>query len=137
MSTPWELGTASAVEVRDLIARTLVQESAEAAGLEVASPDSTGEGRVFLVYGGEATETSALRARRVRVRCFDSGCANTALEDPIGCGDLVALVEWGGSEETDAVYLLGARDIDGVQSGRTGLSEFVAGVERWRALVLG
>ena len=136
MSTPCEAGTASDVEVRDLIARTLVQESAEAAGLEVASRASAGEGEELLVFGG-AVGTSGLLGRRVRVRCFDSGFGNTALADPIGPGDLVALVEWGGPEDADAVYLLGARDIDGVQSGRIGLGEVVAGVERWRALVLG
>ena len=66
----------------------------------------------------------------VEADCPADQCDNL----PCCNGDVNADGNW---DIADAVYLLGARDIVGVQSGRIGLSELVAGVERWRALVLG
>ena len=130
-------GTLSEAEVRAVISLQLVIDSARAAGLEVASPIHSESGDGLLVYGGEARRSAPLRARRVRVRAFDSGLETTALAEPVSAGELLALVEWGGFGEGDAVFLLAAKDIEGVRSGQVALRECRASSAWWRALVLG
>ena len=123
--------------MRGVISLQIVIDSARAAGLEVASPLHSESGEVLLVYGGEATAESSLRARRVRVRAFDSGLETAAFAEPVSPGEVLALVEWGGFGEEDAVFLLAEKDIEGVKSGHVALRECLARPERWRTLVLG
>jgi hypothetical protein len=137
MGSDSPVGTLSEDELRQVISLQIVIDSARAACLEVASPVNGGEGRVLLVYGGEATAESPLRARRVRVRAFDSGLETAALAERVSSAELLALVEWGGFGEGDAVFVLAAMDIEGVRSGQAALSECLATSGRWRTLVLG
>lgn len=130
-------GIISEAELREVISLQIVIDSARAAGLEVASPIAASSGAVLLVYGGAVTAESELRARRVRVRAFDSGLDETALAVPVSSGELMALVEWGGFGAEEAVFLLAAKDSQGVKTGRMRLHECLARPERWRALVLG
>lgn len=132
-----EGATVSEAEVRSCISLQIVIDSVRAAALEVASPIAAGSGAVLLVYGGAATAASALRARRVQVRAFDSALEDLALAVRVAPGELLALVEWGGFGEEDAVFLLRERDIDGLKSGHVALREYRASSAWWRALVLG
>ena len=130
-------GIVSEAEVREFISLQIVIDSARAAGLEVASPVHAGDGQGLLVYGREASDERALSARRVWVRAFDSGLETTALVGPVSAGELLALVEWGGFGEGDALFLLTAMDIEGMRSGKVALADCRATRERWCALVLG
>ena len=132
-----DAGVISEAEVRMVISTQLVIDSARAAGLEVASPIDADRGDRLLVYGGEAGDARPFNARRVEVRAFDSGLETMALADPTLPGDLLALVEWGGLGEDEAVFLLAAKDIEGVRSGQVALRACRATPERWQALVLG
>ena len=90
------------------------------------------------MYGGERTAESPLRARRVRVLAFDSGIETYGARGrPVAPGELLALVEWGGLGEGDAVFVLAAKDVDGMRSGDVALGDCVATTGRWRTLVLG
>jgi len=130
-------GMLGEAELREVISLQIVIDSARAAALEVASPLATGSHAVLLVCGGEATAESSLRARRVRVQAFDSGLEEVVFADPVSQGELLALVEWGGFGDGDAVFLLAAKDLEDIKSERKTLNECLAGPERWRALVLG
>jgi hypothetical protein len=130
-------GALGEAEVRSCISLQIVIDAARAAELEVASPIAAGSHAVLLVYGGTVSAESALRARRVQVRAFDSDLEDVALAIPMAPGELLALVEWGGFGEGDAVFLLAAKDIEGMQNGCMPLRDCVALPGRWRALVLG
>jgi hypothetical protein len=131
------VGTLSEAEVRGLISMQIVIESARDAGLEIASPIPAGPGEVLLVYAAAGAAESPLLARRVRVRAFDSGLEAVALAEPALPGEVLALVEWGGLGDGDAVFLLAEKDIGGAKAGYVALHECRARPERWRTLVLG
>ena len=103
-------------ELREVISLQIVIDSVRAAGLEAASPLAAGSDAVLLVYGGEA-DGGVVAARAtgagagVRQRTRGCGPRGTG-----GAGELLALVEWGGFGEGDAVFLLAAKDLEDMKS---------------------
>jgi hypothetical protein len=136
MGSDSPVGTLSEDELREVISLQIVIDSVRDAGLEVASPIPA-ECGVLLVYGAAAVAELPLLARRVRVQAFDSGIETTALARPVWPGEVLALVEWGGLGEGDAVFLVAPSDVEDVRAGRRTLCECRGRPERWRALVLG
>ena len=99
------LGAEGDEEVRTLVVRTLVVESAQAAGLACAQPlDERSQGRL-LVYGAGDGPGEALRARVVRVQGVGLEDGPVALAPDLQPGELLALLDWSDAEE-DALYLL-------------------------------
>jgi hypothetical protein len=137
MGSDSPVGTLSEDEVRGLISLQIVIESAGDAGLEIASPIPAGSGDALLVYCAAGAAESPLLARRVRVRAFDSGLEAVALAEPALPGEVLALVEWDGLGEGDAVFLVAPSDVEDVRAGRRTLCECRGRPQRWRTLVLG
>lgn len=130
-------GTASDREVRDLIARTLVRESAQAAGLEVALPYGEGLGGRLLVFGAGEDPREPVRGRWLRVgyRGYEDS-ADSALP-ALKPGELLALHDVADAEP-EAVFLLAAEDLKPMPGTAAVLrEEWRATRERWRAYVLG
>ena len=135
--TKHKLGEVSDAEVRDLIARTLVGESAQAAGLEVASPHGEGLGGRLMVFGAGEDPCEPVRGRWVHV----GYCGYEDLADsPIPVlkpGELLALHHVADAQP-EAVYLLTQEEL-GQMSGSAVVvrGEWRATRERWRACVIG
>jgi len=131
------MGTEIDAEVRDLIARTLVSESALAAGLGVASPYGEGLGGRLLVFGAVEERGSALRARFVHL-CI-TGYENHATRawPAVQSEELVAVLD--ASADVESVFVLSGEDLRALGSeGVTGLQpRWRATPERWWALVVG
>ena len=131
-----ELGEASDAEVRDLVARTLVGESAQAAGLLVALPYAEGFGGRLLVFGAGEDPGEPVRGRWVHVGY--RGYADSA-DSPLPTlkpGELIALHDVADAQP-EAVFLLTAEDLKRMSGGAAVmLEEWRATRERWRACVL-
>ena len=132
-----ELGTASDAEVRDLIARTLVRESAHAAELEVALPYGEGLGGRLLVFGEEEEPGGPVWGRWVHVGyCGYEDLADSPIP-ALKTGELLALHEVADAQP-EAVYLLTQEEL-GQMSGSAVVvrGEWRATRERWRERVVG
>ena len=137
MDNEYELGEASDVEVRDLIARTLVRESAQAAGLEVALPYGEGLGGRLLVFGEGEDPHEPVRGRWVRVGyCGYEDLADSPIP-ALKAGELLALHEVADAHP-EAVFLLTQEEL-GLMSGSAVVvrGEWRATRERWRACLIG
>jgi len=137
MKTEIELGTASDHEVRDLIARTLVRESAQAAGLEVALPYGEGLGGRLLVFGEDEEPGDPVRGRWVHVgyRGYEDLVDSVLLM--MKPGELVALHDTSDAQP-EAVFLLTAEELSRVSGAAVALrEEWRATGERWQASVVG
>jgi hypothetical protein len=137
MNRKIELGTASDHEVRDLIARTLVRESAQAAGLEVALPYGEGLGGRLLVFGDGEEPGGAVRGRWAHVgyRGYED-LADSPLP-VMKDGELFALHDMAVAQP-EAVYLLTAEELNRVSSSAVAMcEEWRATPERWRVNVTG
>ena len=132
-----EAASESDAEVRDLIARTLVRESAQAAGFEVASPDGEGFGGRLLVFGEGEESGGPVRGRWVHVGyCGHEDLADSPLP-VLKLGELLALHDVADAQP-EAVFLLTAEDLKRMSGGAAVmLEEWRATRERWRACVLG
>ena len=136
MKTEIELGTASDHEVRDLIARTLVRESALAAGLEVALPYGEGLGGRLLVFGEGEELGGPVRGRWVHVGYRGYEDSVDSVLPAMEPGELLALHDVADAQR-EAVYLLRAEEIGGLSDDEVAmLEEWRATGERWRASVL-
>jgi hypothetical protein len=137
MKTEIELGTASDHEVRDLIARTLVRESAQAAGLEVALPYGEGLGGRLLVFGDKEEPGGPVRGRWVHVgyRGYED-----LVDSPLPVlkpGELLALHD-AADAQPEVVYLLAAEEMSRMPGAAVVMrEEWRATGERWRASVTG
>lgn len=124
-------------EVRDLIARTLVRESAQAAGLEVALPYGEGLGGRLLVFGEDEEPGSPVRGRWVHVgyRGYED-----LVDSPLPVlkpGELLTLHDVSDAQP-EAVYLLTAEELGGLSGSAAAMrEEWRATGERWRASVIG
>jgi hypothetical protein len=132
-----EVASVSDAEVRDLVARTLVGESAQAAGFEVALPYGEGLGGRLLVFGEDEESGGAVRGRWVHV----GYCGYEDLADsPIPVlrpGELLALHDVADAQP-EAVYLLTAEELSPMPGSAVAVrGEWRATRERWRACVLG
>ena len=135
--TKHKLGEASDVEVRDLIARTLVGESAQAAGLEAASPHGEGLGGRLLVFGVGEDPGEPVRGRWVHVGYRGYGDSTDSPLPALKPGELLALHEGAGAQP-EAVFLLTAEDLTRMPGSPVAVrEEWRATGERWRACVLG
>lgn len=135
MTTAIELGTASDHEVRDLIARTLVRESAQAAGLEVALSYGEGLGGRLLVFGEDGEPGSPVRGRWVHVgyRGFEdrADSASPVLKP----GELLALHDVS-DPQPEAVFLLTAEELSRMSGAVVVMrEEWRATSERWCKLL--
>jgi hypothetical protein len=81
-------------EVRTLVGRTLVVESAQAAGLSVAQPIAERSQACFLVYGAADRPGEALRARVVRLQAVGLVDEPAVLVPELRPGELLALLDW-------------------------------------------
>lgn len=137
MKTEIELGTASDHEVRDLIARTLVRESAQAARLEVALPYGEGLGGRLLVFGEGEDPGGSVRGRWVHVgyRGYED-LADSPLP-ALKPGELLALHDVADAQP-DAVFLLTAEELSRLSGSAVAVrEEWRATPERWRATLVG
>ncbi len=122
-------------EVRELVGRTLVVESAQEAGLSVAQPITEGSQACFLVYGPSAEPGAAMWARVVRLQGVGLGESGAVFAPELRPGELLALLDW--SEDQDALYLLTY-----AQASETWRDSQLPGgwcrarPERWRRLVV-
>ena len=135
--TKHEWGEVSDAEVRDLIARTLVEESARAAGLELALPYGEGFGGRLLVFGVGQDPREPVRGRWVHVGYrgyWDSADSPLPALKP---RELFALHDQADAQP-EAVFLLTAEDL-GRMAGSAAVmrEEWRATRERWRACVIG
>lgn len=132
-----ELGEVSDAEVRDLIARTLVAESAQAAGLEVALPYGEGLGGRLLVFGVGEDPGEPVRGRWVHVTfCGYEDLADSQLP-VLNPGELLALHHVTDAKP-EAVLLLAAEDLERMPGTAAVMcDEWRATRERWRACVTG
>lgn len=136
MNTEIELGTASDHEVRDLIARTLVRESAQAAGLEVAVPYGEGLGGRLLVFGEGEEPGSPVRGRWVHVgyRGYED-LVDSALP-AMKPGELLALHDVADAQP-ETVFLLTVGELSRLADVANAMcEEWRATGERWRASVM-
>lgn len=136
MNTEIELGTASDHELRDLIARTLVRESAQAAGLEVASPYGEGLGGRLLMFGEDGEPGAPVRGRWVQLgyRGYEDLVESPPLV--LKPGELLAVHDVADAQP-EAVYLLTADELSRMSSdGWVAREMWRATRERWRGLVL-
>ena len=134
-------------EVRDLVVRTLVVESAQAAGLSLAQPIEERSQARLLVYGQAAEAGATMRARVVRLQGVGLGDAPVVLAPDLQPGELLALLDWSDAQQ-DALYLLTWEQVretwgDARLPGGWDAREWTFGgwcratPERWRGLVLG
>lgn len=132
-----EPGTASDHAVRDLIARTLVRESAQAAGFEVALPYGEGLGGRLLVFGDGEQPGEQVRGRWMHVgyRGYED-----LVDSPLPVlrpGELLALHDVSAAEP-EVVFLLAAEELSRMSGFTNAMrEEWRATRERWRALVGG
>ena len=89
-----ELGTESDHDVRDLIGRTLVVESAQAAGLACAQPVNERSQARVLVYGAADGPGAGLRARVVRLQGVGLEDGPAVLAPDLQPGEVLALLDW-------------------------------------------
>ena len=131
-----EVASVNDAEVRDLIARTLVGESAQAAGLEVALPYGEGLGGRLLVFGAGDDPREPVRGRWVHVAyCGYEDSAGSPLP-ALKPGELLALHDVADAQP-EAVYLLTAEDLNRMPGTAFVMREaWRATRERWRARVL-
>jgi hypothetical protein len=129
-------GAATDHEVRDLITQTLVRESAQAAGLEVALPYGEGLGGRLLVFADNEEPGGPVRGRRVHVgyRGYeDSADSPIPLLKP---GELLALLSVSDAQP-EAVYLLTYEELCRLSGSAVVMREdWRATGERWRARVI-
>jgi hypothetical protein len=132
MDNKYELGTASDHEVRDLIARTLVRESAQAAGLEVALPYGEGLGGRLLVFGEEEEPGGPVWGRWVHVGyCGYEDLADSPLP-VLKHGELLALHDVS-DPQPEPVFLLKAEELSRMSASAVAMrEEWRATPERWR-----
>ena len=130
------LGVEGDAEVRTLVVRTLVVESAQAAGLACAQPlDERSQDRL-LVYGAGEGLAAGLRARVVRVQGIGFEDGPAAFAPDLQPGELLALLDWSDAEE-DALYLLTWEQVRATWSESQPPGGWHrATPERWRALIL-
>jgi len=133
----YELGEASDAEVRDLIARTLVRESAQAAGLEVALPYGEGLGGRLLVFGEDEEPGGPVRGRWVHVGyCGYEDLADSPLP-VLKPGELLALHDVA-DPQPEPVYLLTADELSRKSVSAVAMrEEWRATPKRWRMNVSG
>ena len=135
--TKHKLGEVSDAEVRDLIARTLVGESAQAAGLEVASPHGEGFGGRLLVFGAGEDPREPVRGRWVHVGYCGYEDLADSLIPVLKPGELLALHHVADAQP-EAVFLLSAEELSRMSgSAAVVREEWRATPERWRASVSG
>jgi hypothetical protein len=132
-----EVASLNDAEVRDLIARTLVGESAQAAGVELALPYGEGFGGRLLVFGAGEDPREPVRGRWVHV----GYCGYEDLADSqiplLKPGELLALHDVADAQP-EAVFLLTAEDLKRMPSTSAVMrEEWRATPERWRACVIG
>ena len=132
MDNKYELGEVSDAEVRDLIARTLVRESAQAAGLEVALPYGEGLGGRLLVFGKGEESGGPVRGRWVHVGYRGYGDSTDSPLPALKPGELLALHEVAGAQP-EAVFLLTAEELSRMSVSADAMrEEWRATPERWR-----
>ena len=130
------LGIVSDTEIRDLIARTLVRESAQAAGLEVASPYGEEFGGRLLVCSEGEEPGGPVRGRWVHVgyRGYED-----LVDSPLPAlkpGELLALHDVADAQP-DAVFLLTAEELSRLSGSDVAVREdWRATGQRWRANVV-
>jgi len=140
------LNAANDDEVRTLVVRTLVVESAQAAGLACAQPVNERSQATALVYGTADGPGAALRARVVRLQGVGLEDGPAVLAPDLRQGELLALLDWSDREQ-DALYLLTHEQVQGTWSdpqlpGGWDAKEWTFGgwcratPKRWRELVL-
>ena len=135
--TKYELGTASDHEVRDLIARTLVGESAQAAGFEVALPYGEGLGGRLLVFGEDKQRGGPVRGRWVHVGYRGYGDSADSALPALKPGELLALHDVSDAQP-EAVFLLTTEELSRMSGSAVAMrEEWRATPERWRASVSG
>jgi hypothetical protein len=131
-----DVATVDDSEIRDLIARTLVRESAQAAGLEVALPYGEGLGGRLLVFGEDGEPGGPVRGRWVHVGYH-------GYEDPVDSalpamkpGELLALHDVS-DVQPEAVFLLTVEELSRLAGAANAMcEEWRATGERWRASVM-
>jgi len=137
MDDPIELGTASDAEVRDLIARTLVRESAQVAGLEVALPYGEGLGGRLLVFGEDEEPGGPVRGRWVHVGYRGYGDSVDSASPALKPGELLALHDVS-DPQPEPVFLLTAEELSRMSISADAMrEEWRATPERWRVNVNG
>jgi hypothetical protein len=105
MATQYELGTAGDQEVRDLVARTLATESAQAAGFGLALPLAEESGGRLVVFAPAENPGVPMQARFVRVQWMGIDAGPVVLGPELLPGELLALVDWA-DPVRDTVLLL-------------------------------
>ena len=132
-------------EVRTLVVRTLVVESAQAAGLACAQPLNERSQATVLVYGAADGPGDALRARVVRLQGVGLEDGRTVLAPDLQPGELLALLDWSDRDE-DALYLLTHQQVKETSEEHPcgwDAHEWKPGgwcratLKRWRELVVG
>jgi hypothetical protein len=138
MGDTFELGESTDAEVRDLIARTLIRESAQAAGLEVALPYGEGLGGRLLVTGTWPGERgSPVRGRYVHVAYRGYADGHDSPSPPLRPGELVAVHDVADAQP-EAVFLLMAEDLSRMSASAVALrEEWRATPGQWRARLAG
>ena len=132
-----EVASVKDAEVRDLIAWTLVRESAQAAGLEVALPYGEGLGGRLLVFGAGEEPCEPVRGRWVHVGYCGYGDSADSPPPTLKPGELLALHDVADARP-EAVFLLTAGDRKRMPGNAAVMrEEWRATRERWRACVLG
>lgn len=121
-------------EVRALIARQLVIESARAAGLLVATPVGSAPDNVLLIAAGSASSGGLVPARVVRFLVAGAGDSDAQPARGAAEGQCLAIVDWPQAEVDgeDSVYLCRGTDLDGHAEWRE--ARYLASPERWRTL---
>jgi hypothetical protein len=131
-----DVATVDDSEIRDLIARTLVRESAQAAGLEVALPYGEGLGGRLLVFGEDEEPGSPVRGRWVHVgyRGYED-----LVDSPLPVlkpGELLTLHDVSDAQP-EAVYLLTAEELSRLAGAANAMrEEWRATGERWLASLM-
>ncbi len=132
-----EVASVSDAEVRDLVARTLVGESAQAAGLEVALPYGEGLGGRLLVFGEDEEPGGPVRGRWVHVGYRGYGDSVDSASPALKPGELLALHDVS-DLQPEAVFLLTAEELSRMPGSAVAMrEEWRATPERWRASVVG
>ena len=132
-----EPGTARDREVRDLIARTLVRESAQAAGLEAAWPYGEGLGGRLLVFGAGEHSREPVRGRWVHVGYCGYEDFADSLSSGMQAGELIALHDVVDARP-ESVFLLAAEEMELLSVTAAILrEEWRATRGRWRTCVIG
>jgi hypothetical protein len=137
MSEKYDLGESSDAEVGDLIARTLVRESAQTAGLEVALPYGEGLGGRLLVFGEGEESGGPLRGKWVHVGyCGYEDLCDSPLP-VLKPGELLALHDVSDAQP-EAVFLLTVEKLSRTSVSTVAMrEEWRATPERWRSSVFG